>query len=537
MSSFGKGIRLVISFALLGSCAYGATISGTVKGPDGAPFKAAFVQARNKKTRITVSVLSDRDGRYRVDDLPAGEYDLGIRAIGYRAGARTGVTLAASQDVSFDWALQKGAVRWSDLTLYQGEKLLPDLPGKELLFGPTAAGGRDAPCQICHGFQTRMASMVRDESGWEDRIQYMREAMRFQLATRVNDQDAARLASYLASVFGPDSVLPKSASDKPEYKSLVRTFPDDAMNIVYVEYDLPGPNRMSFSAVPASDGSVWIPYYGRANQIARLNPQTGEVREFTVPNQGTAAIHSVFPAPDGSVWLAEFGANKLGRWDPKTDTITEYPDAYLPGKEGLMQGGAKHTVRVGPDGMPWSSGWPLSRFDPESGKYTHFGETTYGVAVDKDGNCWFTEYSPEGKIGKVDGKTLKVTTWTPPAAGQVYSRCIQIDSEGAIWFSESEAGQIGRFDPKTQTFKQYPLPGPKSSPYAMNLDRDHQIWYSSEYLDELGRLDPNTGKVTEYPFPQSEITIREFFLDARGRMWFGSPSNNKVGYFYLAGNR
>src|SRR6266852_1193570 len=39
-----------------------ATISGTVTGPDRAPFRGAFVQARNAKTRITVSVLSDRDG-------------------------------------------------------------------------------------------------------------------------------------------------------------------------------------------------------------------------------------------------------------------------------------------------------------------------------------------------------------------------------------------------------------------------------------------------------------------------------------------
>jgi streptogramin lyase len=51
----------------------------------------------------------------------------------------------------------------------------------------------------------------------------------------------------------------------------------------------------------------------------------------------------------------------------------------------------------------------------------------------------------------------------------------------------------------------------------------------------IGRLDPKTGKVTEYPFPHSENTIREFFRDSEGRMWYGSPSNNKVGYFYLTG--
>ena len=35
-----------------------ATISGTVAGPDGAAFRGAFVQARNAKSKIVVSVLS-----------------------------------------------------------------------------------------------------------------------------------------------------------------------------------------------------------------------------------------------------------------------------------------------------------------------------------------------------------------------------------------------------------------------------------------------------------------------------------------------
>ena len=56
------------------------------------------------------------------------------------------------------------------------------------------------------------------------------------------------------------------------------------MKIVYVEYEMPGPDRMPWSAHPAKDGNFWIPYYGRANKIARLDPDTGEIKEFPVPN-------------------------------------------------------------------------------------------------------------------------------------------------------------------------------------------------------------------------------------------------------------
>ena len=158
---------------------------------------------------------------------------------------------------------------------------------------------------------------------------------------------------------------------------------------------------------------------------------------------------------------------------------------------------------------------------------------------DREGNCWFTEYNRDGKIGRIDANTNKLQTWlTPTAKGgkQVYSRRIDIDKQGVIWFDESEAGQIGRFDPKTETFKEFPLPGPMATPYAMALDKDEYAWYASEYMDVLGRMDPKTGKTVEYPFPHSENTIREFFLDKKGNMWYATPSNNKVGYFYLAGN-
>jgi streptogramin lyase len=98
---------------------------------------------------------------------------------------------------------------------------------------------------------------------------------------------------------------------------------------------------------------------------------------------------------------------------------------------------------------------------------------------------------------------------------------------------------MGQFDPETQTFKEYPLPGPSESinAYALGIDKNHDIWYSSEQLDVVGRLNPKTGKVIEYPFPHSENTMREFFYDSQGRMWWASPSNNKVGYFYLAGTQ
>src|SRR5450631_4085974 len=83
-----------------------ATITGTVKGPGGKPIMAAFVIAENTQNKMTLSVLTDPQGRYHIN-LPAAAYSLRTRAIGYQSDPRTGVQLAAGQKASFDFALQK----------------------------------------------------------------------------------------------------------------------------------------------------------------------------------------------------------------------------------------------------------------------------------------------------------------------------------------------------------------------------------------------------------------------------------------------
>ena len=530
MRTISKLAALAGLITLSGTCGYAATVTGTVKGPDGAPFKAAFVEAQNTKTRITTMVLSDDQGHYRIEKLGPGDYRVQIRAIGYTATPKTGLTLAADQNTSIDFALQTGTVRWNELSNYQGNALLPDGKGKEMVMGT---------CMTCHGFQARMASIHRDPDGWKDRVEYMRTIVHFALAngkSPFDDAKASDVESYLTSVFGPDSTLPKSPAELPGYQATLRPLTNTDTNIVYVEYDLPGMNRLPFSAAPDKNGYLWIPNFGPANNITRLDPKTGQFTDFKVGNEGNAAIHSAYPAPDGSVWLGEQASNKLGKWDPVTQKITEYQDPYLPGKEGIEDGGCKHTVRFDPDGNVWSSGDPLSRYEPKTGKFTNYWDevgSTYAVENDAAGNIWFTTLRTN-RIGVIDYKTLKVKTWDPPTKGS-FPRRLEIDSDGTIWFGEYNSGKIGRFDPETEKFTEYNLPGPAPTPYALGIDKDHNVWYSSFKQDVVGRLDTKTGKVTEYPYPHAENTMREFFRDPEGRMWYGSPGNGKVGYFYIAG--
>jgi virginiamycin B lyase len=520
--------------ALLLSCtAYSATITGTVKGPDGHGLRAAFVAAQNVKRNVTVYVLSDVQGHYRIDNLPGGEYRLFIRAVGYKANPRTGVMLTGNQRATAEFAVERTAVGWNDISGYQGKQLFPPGAARNFMI---------VRCTTCHFFEHLWVPLNLDAGGWKAPIEYMKS---LGVAGYISSQQETDLASYLASLFGPHSVLPKSPEQLPGYKQTLLSYSDDALNIVYVEYEMPQAGYFPFGATPDRAGNIWIPNHGATNKITRLNPKTGEMESFAVPYTGAALIHSVMPAPDGSVWLTESGrSHSLGRWDPVTQKITEYRDNPKTDMSGLgalpeLSGaGLKHTVRVAPNGMVWSSGAPLTKLNPRTGKYTHFYQApfTYDVEIATNGDVWFTLPFLD-KIGKVDAKTLKVSEWAVPSP-KMFPRRMRIAPDGMVWVGLAgfpfQVGKMARFDPSTQTFKEYPLPGADPSPYAVAFDGGGRLWYNSHYMDTVDQFDTKTGKVVQYPFPHSEITMREFFRDAQGHLWYGSNANNVVGYFYLA---
>src|SRR5690349_5486860 len=91
----------------LGAAASAATVTGTVTGPDGKPFMGAFVVAENTQTKMTVSVLSNAQGRYHIGKLPVARYAIRISAVGFGSEPQNDVALADEQTASFDFALKK----------------------------------------------------------------------------------------------------------------------------------------------------------------------------------------------------------------------------------------------------------------------------------------------------------------------------------------------------------------------------------------------------------------------------------------------
>ena len=145
-----KKLIVLIFISLLASAGYAASngnIVGTSKGPDGAPFKAAFVLAQNVQTRMVTIVLSDAKGRYLVNNLAPGTYEVWANYPEFKSdpAKRTDIKVQDGQRVSLNFTLQKGSLQWSQLTRYQAGMLLP-IPASE-----PEAKDKDVLLQNCFG--------------------------------------------------------------------------------------------------------------------------------------------------------------------------------------------------------------------------------------------------------------------------------------------------------------------------------------------------------------------------------------------------
>lgn len=93
------------------------------------------------------------------------------------------------------------------------------------------------------------------------------------------------------------------------------------------------------------------------------------------------------------------------------------------------------------------------------------------------------------------------------------------------------ANKLGRLDPATGAFKEYPLvEGKNSGPHGLVADKEGNIWYTANFGGYIGKLDPRTGKVTEYKMPDASVDDpHTVAFDAHGILWFTAQGGNAVG--------
>ena len=84
-----------------------------------------------------------------------------------------------------------------------------------------------------------------------------------------------------------------------------------------------------------------------------------------------------------------------------------------------------------------------------------------------------------------------------------------------VWAGLYWSGAIAKVDVRTKSLTGvYQVPnGRWAQPYKMMTDKNHMVWFSNSAADFLGKFDPTTEKFTMYPLPSRGTNSRHLAID------------------------
>jgi virginiamycin B lyase len=496
-------------------------LTGRIASAEEGAMEGVLVSAERDGSPISVTVVTDRDGRYGfpADRLGPGHYALRIRAMGYALGAPTSADVAAHETATADLTLQRVKDISAQLT---STEWLTSMPGTPEQKRPLIE------CMSCHtlervlrskfsadefvGVLKRMANYANNST--------MQHVQKRVAEREVPDDRARRVGEYLASV---------NLSQHNYWNYELKTLPrptGPATRIIITEYDLPRSTIAPHDVRTDAQGFIWYsnfvePYLGR------LDPRTGEHTEFRYdlpkPEFPTGAL-ALEPDHDGNWWLAMMFQGGLMKFDTATRTFHHYP---LPpnlnvdtAQQSMVAPGQSQV-----DGKVWTNDvntHAILRLDLATGAYEAVDpfkdmpiggnreHSPYGMTADSRNNLYFMDFGDEN-VGRVDAKTFRATIYPTPTAHSRPRRTM-LDDKGRLWFAEFAANKLGMFDLEREDIKEWNAPTPFTFPYDVHLDRNGALWAGSMSSDRVLRFDPETGKGTEYLLPR-QTNIRRIFID------------------------
>ena len=303
------------------------------------------------------------------------------------------------------------------------------------------------------------------------------------------------------------TAVPSSATTPLE----VDAVPIPASSLEIVAYPIPAGSR-PHDVAPAADGGVWYTAQG-SGELGWLNPATGETVHVSLGARSRP--HGVIVGPDGAPWITDTGLNAIVRVDPGTSAVEVFP---LPSDR---QNANLNTAAFDGAGRLWFTGQNGIHgvLDPASGAMEVYdsprGRGPYGIATTPFGQVYFASLAGS-YVGMVapDGS---VTVLEPPTAAQGAHR-VWSDSNGWIWVSEWNSGQLSRYKPAEAEWTTWPLPGSRPTAYAVYVDEVDIVWVSDFGGNAIHRFDPADQIFTTFSLPSSPGDVRQI-LGREGEVW------------------
>jgi virginiamycin B lyase len=101
-----------------------------------------------------------------------------------------------------------------------------------------------------------------------------------------------------------------------------------------------------------------------------------------------------------------------------------------------------------------------------------------------------------------------------------------------VWVSEWNAGQLSVYDPRTNHWRKWTLPGKNPQPYAVFVDDKDMVWLSDFGGDAILRFDPTTEAFTPFTLATRGAKVRQI-LGRPGEVWLPESGADKLAVIHV----
>jgi streptogramin lyase/mono/diheme cytochrome c family protein len=493
---------------------------GSVRGPKGAPLEGIGVQLVSRRSAIRTTVYTNAGGRYEFPPLQGGVYELRIaRPLEYKPFLREGVKVEGATAIE-DIVLER--VSETEF-LPPTREVLAQLTGADWLLNLPSDGRQKRVFTLscgfgCHSYQQIFRNRY-DEAGWRRIVERMTRGAGSPLinirevTARTRGRSGLPLpeeeeivVKWLASVRGPE------AKDPPLHH-LPR--PRGASTrVVVTEYELPRMLLAPHDVHGDSKGQIWYTPH-RSPYVGKLDPRTGVVKEYRVPDTAGAlpGTHRVWVDDSDIVWLSENWAHNLTRLDPKTG---QFKQIHIETDNPVNSPGFSN-FHIDPEGYVWETEFKnVVRIDPATGSFVRkFPFTrlnsTYDNILSVDGRYWAGGQTGTGIVGLLDttsGQLWELDTPTPISSASRGG----FDRQGNAWLG-GRGGMLIKLDPRTRHISEYYPPVPNVTFYEALPDKNGEVWAAALHGGRMLRFNPRTERWTEYLLPEPYSHDRRTWID------------------------
>jgi len=510
------------------------SLSGMVRDEGGKPLRGARITVATDKESI--SRFADGAGRYKIENINAGPYQVSATAWGYEV-KNENRELSADAEMNFrlepDWDPRRlSSADW-----------LSALPENEDTLTLRAS------CIRCHNLSYIVRRRGLNEPLWTNLVENMGEfgdmlrglpagAKHPSNMFEATPEVAVQLGGILAKYFGRNSPVPtREQVRRPELS-------DRALRATFREYKAPA-RAYIHSVMPDNDGKyVWFTYFGQVagtnEKLGRFEIATGELREMQLPSEASTLQIS---KDSSKVWVS--GDGKLYQVDARTG---EYRTYTPPIRVGRTMGDGEDS-----EGNLWLAGGTIVKFDPRTEQFeefeipkvsapakdyeknvgnsrtegqTEFWSRAYALAVDSKDNVWYTAYDV-GYLARLNPKTKETRMYQVPNA--IMIKGITVGPDDTVWAGDFVGGTLVKLDPNTGQMEYYRPPTRYAEFYTPVVAKDGKVWLSDFSGSQMTRFDPATKEFTEYPLPAADGMVRFFGLDPKGKVWYVDFDTARIG--------